>query len=157
MIQLGPYHQASANTRYTGARIAKVLREIHLLNWEAKFHCIGHSLGSHSCGFAGKALKKIRPNLKFARISAMDPAGPLFLKNFLQAGSSLSPKEARLHKDDAIRVDAIHTSANLYGAFTQVGHIDFYPGNAGGYGYAQPPLNWLDDLKGGSHTRAVNL
>ena len=44
------------------------------------YHCVGHSLGSHTCGFAGKNFAKL--GLTMSRISALDPAGPLFLKRF---------------------------------------------------------------------------
>lgn len=46
---------------------------------------IGHSLGAHACGFAGK-------KYKFARITGLDPAGP---------GFKGQPKEKRLDIDDA--------------------------------------------------------
>ena len=46
-----------------------------------RYHCVGHSLGSHTCGFAGKSLTKL--GLRMSRISALDPAGPLFLKEVL--------------------------------------------------------------------------
>ena len=157
LAELGPYHQAAANTRYTGAAIARVLQQIHKINTEAEYHCIGHSLGAHTCGFAGKALKKIENNLMLSRLSAMDPAGPLFLKKILLAGSSDNPKDARVDKGDAVFVDATHTDGRIYGAFTPVGHIDFYPGNAGEYGYAQPPFDWVDDIQGESHSRAISL
>ena len=87
----------------------------------------------------------------------MDPAGPLFLKNVFMAGTSDSPSKARVDKGDALRVDAIHTDARVFGAFTPVGHIDFYPGNAGEYGYGQPPFGLLDDFGAASHSRAVPL
>lgn len=60
-------------------------------------HCIGHSLGAHVCGFAGK-------QGKLARISGLDPAGPLF------KGASSSN---RLDKNDAVLVDNIHGDAIL--------------------------------------------
>ena len=48
------------------------------------YHCVGHSLGSHTCGFAGKNFAKL--GLTLSRISALDPAGPLFLKRFFDGG-----------------------------------------------------------------------
>ena len=61
-----------------------------------KFHCVGHSLGSHTCGFAGKNFPKL--GLRMSRISALDPAGPLFLKNFFDGLFSNDILHARLNK-----------------------------------------------------------
>ena len=51
-----PYHQAAANTRYVGASIAVIAKQIKKITPAAELHCIGHSLVAHVCGFAGKAM-----------------------------------------------------------------------------------------------------
>jgi hypothetical protein len=79
-------------------------------------HCIGHSLGGHVCGLTGK-LAKASTGLKFARISALDPAGPCF---------DAYAKSNRLDKEDADYVSVIHTSG-LLGFSSPLGHTDFYP------------------------------
>ena len=57
LFNLMPYHQAAANTRYIGAMIANVIKNIRSVSKaQSLFHCVGHSLGAHSCGFAGKEL-----------------------------------------------------------------------------------------------------
>ena len=58
-----------------------------------RYHCVGHSLGSHTCGFAGKSLSKL--GLRMSRISALDPAGPLFLKEALGGDISRDPLQSR--------------------------------------------------------------
>lgn len=66
----GPnYHNAAQNTRVTARKLSEFLEESQLD--QSKVHCIGHSLGAHVCGFAGKIKK-------FKRISGLDPAGPEF-------------------------------------------------------------------------------
>ena len=57
------------------------------------YHCVGHSLGSHSCGFAGQSMARL--GLRMSRISALDPAGPLFLKQTLRGGVSQDTVSAR--------------------------------------------------------------
>jgi hypothetical protein len=78
-------------------------------------HCIGHSLGAHVCGIFGKLMKK--ENLKYSRITALDPAGPCFEKY---------NDNNKLTKNDADYVDVIHTSKTL-GYEEAFGHVDFYP------------------------------
>lgn len=54
-----PYTQAVANTRLVGAmtaRLAAQLIEIGHLS-PAKTHCIGHSLGAHTCGYLGYTMR----------------------------------------------------------------------------------------------------
>lgn len=57
-------------------------------------HLIGHSLGSHTAGYAGEGI----PGL--GRITGLDPAGPYFQD---------MPPHVRLDPTDAKFVDAIHT------------------------------------------------
>ncbi|MGE9615916.1 MAG: hypothetical protein ACQPRI_06405 [Solitalea-like symbiont of Tyrophagus putrescentiae] len=85
----------------------------------ASFHIIGHSLGSHVAGNAGKFLGKG----VLGRITGLDPAGPFF--------EGLQP-EARLWHTDAQYVDSIHTDARPllevgFGMYETCSHVDIYP------------------------------
>ena len=56
---VGPdYNQAVANTRLVGAQIAFMVEALERANQIAKsrFHILGHSLGAHIAGYAGKRL-----------------------------------------------------------------------------------------------------
>ncbi|KAF8786061.1 Inactive pancreatic lipase-related protein 1 like protein [Argiope bruennichi] len=114
-----PYAQAVANTRVVGALVARM---IHFLTNETgitpqSVHLIGHSLGAHTSGYAGKRV----PGL--GRITGLDPAGPYFQD---------ADREVRLDRTDALFVDVIHTDGaeNVLGGLgisDPIGHIDFYP------------------------------
>ncbi|KAG5327462.1 LIPR2 protein, partial [Pseudoatta argentina] len=129
-----PYTQAVANTRLVGAitaRMAALLIEITEL-LPSKMHCIGHSLGAHTCGYVGFHLR-VRYNYTLARITGLDPAEPHF--------SNTHPM-VRLDPTDANFVTAIHTDCDLFisgglGISQPVGHIDFYPNS----GRNQPGCN----------------
>lgn len=75
-----PYMQAVANIRLVGAITAHVLfmvyEQFKMKNLE-NVHMIGHSLGAHLSGYAGSTLQK-EFNLVLGRITALDPAEPLF-------------------------------------------------------------------------------
>ena len=68
----------------------------------ADFHIIGHSLGAQIAGYAGERIQKLTKQ-KIGRISALDPAAPLF-ENM--------PTFVRLDPSDAIFVDVIHSDAS---------------------------------------------
>ena len=111
------YYQAAANTRYMGVSVARVLfsfmDKLSILtnhpNHPMVFHCIGHSLGAHICGFAGQTLKTIS-HIVLNRISGLDPAGPMFAVDVPYPFNWLNiAPQARLNKDDAEFVDVIHT------------------------------------------------
>lgn len=78
-----------------------------------KIHLIGHSLGSHIAGFAGKTYLTLMKS-RVGRISSLDPAGPCF--------SNVDP-QLRLSKEDADFVDVIHTDAGVYGLDDKVGKL----------------------------------
>ncbi|CAH2049271.1 unnamed protein product, partial [Iphiclides podalirius] len=81
-------------------------------------HLIGHSLGAHVVGNAGRNLGG-----RVARITGLDPAGPLWTQN-----------NQRLRKTDAVYVEAIHTNSGTFGIVSADAAADFYPNG----GTAQP-------------------
>ncbi|XP_039593107.1 pancreatic lipase-related protein 2-like [Polypterus senegalus] len=114
------YTQASNNIRVVGAEMA-YFADVLERNFNyppSRIHLIGHSLGAHACGEAGKR----KPGI--SRITGLDPAEPYF---------QYTPLEVRLDPSDAAFVDVIHTDAapmipNLgFGLMQPVGHMDFYP------------------------------
>ncbi|XP_067858906.1 pancreatic lipase-related protein 2-like [Heptranchias perlo] len=114
------YYQAVNNVRVVGAEIAYF---IHVLEKNFNYsrsetHIIGHSLGAHGAGEAGRRIPGI------GRITGLDPAKPYF-KN--------TPNEVKLDRSDAVFIDVIHTNGaplipNLgFGLLTPIGQLDFYP------------------------------
>ncbi|XP_076221091.1 pancreatic triacylglycerol lipase isoform X2 [Nomia melanderi] len=129
-----PYTQAVANTRLVGsmtARLVSQLVEFGGIN-PAKIHCIGHSLGAHTCGYVGYFLRHTY-GIQLGRITGLDPAEPHF---------SNTSTMVRLDPSDATFVTAIHTDSNPFisgglGITQPVAHIDFYPSG----GRNQPGCN----------------
>lgn len=78
------------------------------------FHLIGHSLGGQIAGFVGKRVTS-ETNLTIGKITALDPAGPLFSDGF------------RLVATDAEIVEVIHTDGGSFGYYGESGTVDFYP------------------------------
>ncbi|CAH1637298.1 unnamed protein product [Spodoptera littoralis] len=85
-------------------------------------HIVGFSLGAHLVGNAGRELGG-----RAARVTALDPAGPLWNYN-----------SNRVNSNDGIYVEAIHTdggsSAGALGIGMNVANADFYPNG----GVSQP-------------------
>ncbi|KFM63672.1 Pancreatic lipase-related protein 2, partial [Stegodyphus mimosarum] len=121
----GPiYEQAVANIRIVGAEVGLFIqRLVKKADLDPLFvHIIGHSLGAHASGYAGKWFRRKEKTL-VSRISGLDPAGPYF--NGVH-------KDVRLDKGDADFVDVIHTNLagnrlSGYGLEEAIGHVDFYP------------------------------
>lgn len=128
-----PYTKATANARLVGAEVAVFVNKLEESFGAdpTTFHGIGHSLGAHAMGYAGKRTKR------FGRITGLDPAGPSFEK---------MPPSVRIDSTDADFVDVIHTDAQNqgFGMMDPTGHIDFYP-NGGqlmpGCGKRNKPLS----------------
>ncbi|XP_075224466.1 pancreatic triacylglycerol lipase-like isoform X2 [Lycorma delicatula] len=80
---------------------------------ESSIHLLGHSLGAHVAGIAGKNLK----SKSLPWITGFDPALPLFTDEIT----------SRLDSSDADFVDIIHTSGGFLGIYESIGHVDFYP------------------------------
>lgn len=109
------------------------------------FHILGHALGAHIAGYAGKHL-----NGTLKHITGLDPAGPYF--------EGLNQTAARLWPTDAAFVEAIHTDTlhindkKGFGMEEPCADVDIYPNG----GRAQPGCNlesffsiWVEGLLNG--------
>ncbi|KAK9712795.1 Lipase [Popillia japonica] len=83
----------------------------------SNFHLIGHSLGAHLFGFAGKHIIELRGQ-RVGRITGLDPAGPSYEGN---------PPNNRISADDADFVDIMHTDGGGLGMRASVGDVDYFP------------------------------
>lgn len=118
-----------------------------------KVKFVGHSLGAHVAGCAGRELylcnNLILGKIMFLgaaldgqveRILGLDPAGPGFTAENLTT---------RLDKGDARMVSVIHTNGDLLGLGISMGHADYWPNG----GKSQPGC--ILDITGlCSHVRA---
>ncbi|KAG9509696.1 Protein Wnt-2, partial [Fragariocoptes setiger] len=82
------------------------------------FHLIGHSLGAHVMGFAGKYVSSVLGD-RVGRITALDAAGPCY---------TTGKERNRVNMYDAHYVEAIHTNADVFGTSAAVGHRDIWVG-----------------------------
>lgn len=78
---------------------------------------IGHSLGAHIVGIAGKHLM-VYLSRTVAIIFGLDPARP---------GFDLSQRDRYLHRGDGDLVIIIHTGMGGYGLSERIGDVDVYP------------------------------
>ncbi|KAI4461676.1 lipase [Holotrichia oblita] len=115
------YLTASRNAKPVGDKIGEFL--VNLNNKKGipykNMHLISHSLGCHVAGFTGKKVYEIA-NRKIGRITALDPAAPIF--DLFAMGPS-----NRLSKEDATFVDVIHTDGGMLGFNYPIGTVDFFP------------------------------
>ncbi|XP_047513295.1 lipoprotein lipase-like [Pieris napi] len=80
-------------------------------DWD-KMHIMGHSLGAHVSGNAGRTLGG-----KVARITAMDPAGPNFGDD----------TDRTLRNTDGKYVECINTDGHILGIYDPICTNNFYP------------------------------
>ncbi|XP_055626611.1 pancreatic triacylglycerol lipase-like [Toxorhynchites rutilus septentrionalis] len=108
------YGQERQMVRFLGFEIGSILSEFmqRMSIEHGQVHVIGHSLGAHIAGNVGKFFQG-----KLGRITALDPAGPLFARLSIDA----------VRESDAKFVDAIHTDGLALGELTARAHADFYP------------------------------
>ncbi|KAF7496340.1 Pancreatic lipase-related protein 3 [Sarcoptes scabiei] len=131
-IGLLNYPKAAANCLETGKWLGIILQKFHNEYPQSKIYCIGHSLGAHLMGMAGKCSGN-----SVDRITGLDPAGPAFQNANL---------DKRLGCDSAKLVDVIHTDGQdvpYFGTLVPLGHIDFYPN----YGWDQPSNDGESNMK----------
>ncbi|KAJ2938931.1 hypothetical protein O0L34_g17742 [Tuta absoluta] len=112
------YLRSTTYVRFMGERLGEVLASMVDNGVDpADVHIIGHSLGAHIAGFAGKTFTRLTGK-HVGRISGLDPAGPCYGR---------IDEDLRLHKSDAGYVDAMHTDGEVLGLLEPVGHVDYYP------------------------------
>ena len=113
------YFQAASNAQIAGRAIGYLMNQLKNKGMNVQFHCVGHSLGSHVCAYAGYYTQS-EFGWKIDRITGLDPAGPNFER---------SDVAVRIDKSDAEFVDIIHTNTGPTGAgiTAPLGHADFYP------------------------------
>lgn len=110
------YAQSANEVKKIGSFLGDVVLSLEKCGFPLEFvHCVGHSLGSHICGYAGKHILKMT-NRTLGRISGLDPAGPCFDQN--QVG--LAAADARV-------VDVYYTDAKIFGSYLKRGKMNFLP------------------------------
>lgn len=135
-IGLTAYPQAAANALEVGRWLATILTELRKVYPPTRLqtYAIGHSLGAHLLGAAGRNSGKA-----LDRITGLDPAGVGF--------QTEENEQHRLSKSDArLLVDVIHTDGQdvpYFGTLVPMGTIDFYPN----YGWNQPTKDRVRDVK----------
>lgn len=122
------YLTPASNTRVVGRVLANFVNylttDIGVKLEDIKF--IGHSLGAHALGFAGKSFKAMF-NKTLKSITGIDPAGPGFC--------NCDPK-SRLSHTDADCVEVLHTTES-FGCSCAMGTVDYYVNG----GIVQPGCN----------------
>ncbi|XP_052872169.1 vitellogenin-1-like [Anopheles cruzii] len=111
------YTWSAFNTNDLGKGLADGLKGLIKYVPLEKIHLVGHSLGAHIVGGAGRHFQFLT-NKTIPRITGLDPANPCF-----NEGESLSG----IQRGDADFVDIIHTNAKVLGKRDPIGDADFYP------------------------------
>jgi len=122
------FTQASQRVKPVGILVGGLIVELytnHGLLLE-NVHIVGHSLGSHVAGHAGKEVKKRLDGKKIGRISGLDPAGPNFDIPFWDND------DTRLSSGDAVMVDNVYTNRGLFGTVNELGTVNIYA-NSGNF------------------------
>ena len=111
----GGYDAASSSVPVVGLELALFLKNNRDKVKGEDVHIIGHSLGAHVAGVAGRAYRELTGE-SIGHITGLDPARP----NFETLGA-----DGRLDPTDADFVDIIHTTTWL-GDPQESGDVDFY-------------------------------
>uniref|UniRef100_U5EEG1 Putative vitellogenin n=1 Tax=Corethrella appendiculata TaxID=1370023 RepID=U5EEG1_9DIPT len=111
------YTWSAFNTNELGESIGVGLSQLVDYVSVDKIHLIGHSLGAHIVGAAGRKFQLLT-NQSLPRITGLDPANPCF-----NEGEALSG----IMRGDADFVDVIHSNSKVLGKRDPIGDIDFYP------------------------------
>lgn len=115
------YTWSAFNTEEIGENIALGLVKLLDLMPVDNIHLIGHSLGAHIVGSAGRHLQRLTGQT-IPRITGLDPAKPCFNEGEVLSG---------LLRGDAHFIDVIHSNCGVLGKRDPIGDVDFYPGGMG--------------------------
>ncbi|XP_053660985.1 phospholipase A1 VesT1.02-like [Anopheles marshallii] len=109
------YVRAVGCVPVVGQSLGQLLDELqqHMGLVMENVYIIGHSLGAHIAGIAGKQIQ----NGQLHTIIALDPALPLF---------SIRQQDHRIAHQDAMYVEVIHTNGGMLGFLHPIGTADFY-------------------------------
>ncbi|KOB77218.1 putative lipase [Operophtera brumata] len=127
------YLRSSTYVRFIGEKLGLIIASMG--EDHKDIHLVGHSLGSHIAGFAGKTFHNLTRTL-VGRISALDPAGPCF---------SNVHEDLRITAADAEYVDVIHTNGGVLGLSQPIEPIgkgpacSWTPGSSRPMGYGSQP------------------
>lgn len=102
------------------------------------FSLVGHSLGAHLVGIAGKQVLGLVNS-----IVGLDPAGPLY---------TVANRDNRIDAGDGDHVQIVHTNGGLLGFGSSIGDADYYPNG----GSSQPGCG-IDLIGTCAHSRAYDL
>ncbi|XP_055846822.1 vitellogenin-1-like [Episyrphus balteatus] len=108
---------SALNTEKLGEYLGQALADLVKYIPVESLHLIGHSLGAHIVGAAGRTFTEITEQ-KLPHITGLDPAKPCF-----NEGENLSG----LMRGDAQFIDVIHSNPGVLGKRDPTGDVDFYP------------------------------
>ncbi|KAJ8730967.1 hypothetical protein PYW08_002380 [Mythimna loreyi] len=124
-ISLGYALSAVPSAKKIGKQLGQALIDLNKAGVKMEdIHLVGHSLGAHLLGYAGKWAREC--GYVVARITGLDPARALFDGPF-SVQSSLDRTCAKF-------VDIIHTDPGGYGSSMSTGTVDIWPNYNGGSG-----------------------
>ena len=141
---------------YLGRCLAKLSEETRVKARD--IHLLGHSLGAHLVGKAGRVYKALTGQ-PLARITGLDPAWPFWtaggclldLLNPLLGDAPLL-RENKLSRESAAFVDVLHTDGDYQpcgtimrgiGHLRPLGHSDFYASHGGRHQHGCGMLNYF--------------
>lgn len=140
----GIYVTDMVNVFRVGGRMAKVLLDLFNAGLVIEtFHLLGFSLGGQMAGVIGENVQMMtNGEMILERITALDPAGPLW-------GDSLMGPRRIITAADARFVDIIHTDAGCWGYKKGTGTVDFWPNEGKNFQPGCKPAKLLSSINQG--------
>ncbi|XP_011185244.2 vitellogenin-3-like [Zeugodacus cucurbitae] len=112
------YTWSALNTEEIGKNLGEGIDLLSQIVPLENIHLIGHGLGAHIVGAAGRYFNYKTDKL-VSRITGLDPAKPCFNEGHVLSG---------LQRGDAKFIDVIHSNPGVLGKRDPMGDADFFPG-----------------------------